>query len=44
MVSDFKKMNPSTSVAAAGKAHFKGAIQMCHSYIKVTYESGEYVQ
>lgn len=44
MVSDFKEMNPSTSVAAAGKDHFKGEIQMGHSYIKVTNESGEYVQ
>jgi len=44
IVSDFKKTNPSTSVTAAGKDHFKGVIQMGHSYIKVTNEFGEYVR
>jgi hypothetical protein len=44
IVSDFKKMNPSTPVTAADSDHFKGAIQMGHSYIKVTNEFGEYVR
>ncbi|MFT6029896.1 MAG: HKD family nuclease [Oleiphilaceae bacterium] len=44
IVSDFKKIHPSISVTAAGKDHFKGAIQLGHSYIQVTNEFGEYVR
>ncbi|OZY86034.1 hypothetical protein CBP51_03110 [Cellvibrio mixtus] len=44
VVSDFNREYPSTSVTAAGSEHFKGAMQMGHSYIRVTSEFGEFVR
>jgi hypothetical protein len=44
IVSDFKRDNPTIAVTQAGKDHFKGAIQMGHSYVKVTKEFGEFVK
>jgi len=44
LVKEFKRDNPTIAVTKAGKDHFKGAIQMGHSYIKVTKEFGEYVK
>ena len=42
LVADFTREHPNTAVTKAGKDHFKGAIQMGHSYIRVTKEFGEY--
>ena len=44
LVDDFRHQFPSTPVTAAGGDHFKGAMQMGHSYIKVTTEFGEFVR
>lgn len=44
IISTFKRDQPSTPVTAAGKDHFKGAMQRGHSYIEVTKEFGEYVR
>ena len=44
VVNDYKKEHPNAPVTAAGANHFKGAIQMGHSYIKVTNAFGEYVR
>lgn len=44
LVDDFRQQFPSTPVTAAGGDHFKGAMQMGHSYIKVTAEFGEFVR
>lgn len=44
VVEDFKKDNPGVPVTAAGSDHFKGAMQMGHSYIKLTKEFGEYAR
>ncbi|MBT41005.1 MAG: hypothetical protein CMF12_00620 [Idiomarina sp.] len=44
VVEDFKREYPSYSVTTAGGDHFKGAMQMGHSYIRVTKQFGEYVR
>lgn len=44
VVSDYKQEHPNAPVTAAGADHFKGAMQMGHSYIKVTNTFGEYVR
>jgi len=44
VVEDFKREYPTNPVTAAGGDHFKGAMQMGHSYIRVTKQFGEYVR
>lgn len=44
VVEDFKREHPLDPVTAAGGDHFKGAMQMGHSYIRVTKQFGEYVR
>lgn len=44
LVADFKSEHPNTAVTKAGKDHFKGAIQMGHSYVRVTKEFGDFVK
>ncbi|OPY88872.1 MAG: hypothetical protein A4E72_01264 [Syntrophus sp. PtaU1.Bin208] len=44
VIKRFKAKYPSISVTKAGKDHFIGAIQLGHSYIRVTSEFGKFVR
>ena len=44
VVSEFKERFPDRPVTVAGRDHFKGAMQLGHSYIHVTREFGEFVR
>lgn len=44
VVEEFVEQYPTSAVTKAGRKHFKGAMQMGHSYIAVTKEFGEFVR
>lgn len=44
VVEKFKSKCPNVSVTKAGKDHFVGAIQLGHSYVRVTREFGSFVR
>lgn len=44
VISDFKTAFPNIDITPSGKEDFKGAIQLGHSYIRVTDEFGKFVR